>query len=176
MLPYVRTTNIAGTILVARDGFPVFRQAYGYADRQRRIPNRLDTRFHIASMSMQFTAAAALRLVHAAKLSLDTPVSDVVPDYPNGRTITLRHLLTQTSGIADINDQDDYAQILNSHQTPGSLVARMRDVPPLRPSGTYDREEHSAYNLLALIIERKMGVPFPEAVRKLVFRPLGMND
>jgi CubicO group peptidase (beta-lactamase class C family) len=174
--PYVQTNNFSGVVLAARKGVPVFAKAYGFADRGRRIPNSLKTRFHIASMSMQFTAAAALRLIDQGKLSLDTPVADVVPGYPNGDRITVRHLLSETSGIADINAQDDYAELLKRHQTPLSLVEHVRNLPPLRKPGTFEREEHSAYNLLALIIERKSGVPFAEAVRRLVFRPLGMND
>jgi CubicO group peptidase (beta-lactamase class C family) len=174
--PYVDTRNFSGVILVARAGVPVFQRAYGFADRDAKVPNRLDTRFHIASMSMQFTAVAALRLINAGKLSLDTTVSDVVPDYPNGRAITVRHLLTQTSGIADINGLSDYADVLQTHQTPASLVAKVEHLPPDRPPGTYHGEEHSAYNLLALIVERRAGVPFARAVDELVFRPLGMKD
>lgn len=174
--PYVRTNNFSGVILVSRGGVPVFARAYGFADRQRRIPNSLKTRFHIASMSMQFTAAAALRLVDQGKLSLDTPVSEVVPGFTNGEEITVRHLLTETSGIADINSQNDYADVLKKHQTPLALVDRVRNLPPLRKPGTFEREEHSAYNLLALLIEKKAGVPFAQALRRLVFEPLGMND
>jgi CubicO group peptidase (beta-lactamase class C family) len=174
--PYVRTNNFSGVILAACAGVPVFANAYGFADRDRRIPNSLKTRFHIASMSMQFTAAAALRLIDEGRLSLDTPVSDVVPGYPNGKQITVQHLLTETSGIADINTQSDYADVLRKHQTPLSLVEHVRDLPPLREPGTFEREEHSAYNLLALIVEKKTGLPFALAVRKLVFQPLGMND
>ena len=174
--PYVRTNNFSGVVLVARSGKPIFAKAYGRADSERAIPNSLGTRFHIASMSMQFTAAAVLRLVDKGELSLETPVANVLSDYPNGQNITIRHLLAQTSGIADINARDDYDELLGAHQTPASLVARMRGAAPLRPPGTYEREEHSAYNLLALIVERKSGLPFAEAVRQLVFGPLGMND
>ena len=174
--PYVDTNNFSGTILVARDGKPLFAKAYGLADREGRTPNTLLTRFHVASMSMQFTAAAALRLIDAGQLSLETPVAEVLSDYPNGQAITIRHLLTQTSGIADINEQDDYDKILQAHQTPETLVNRVRHLPPLRQPGTYEREEHSAFNLLALIIERKTGQPFAEAVHRLVFHPLAMAD
>jgi CubicO group peptidase (beta-lactamase class C family) len=174
--PYVQTKNFSGVVLAACAGTPVFARAYGFADRGRRVPNSLQTRFHIASMSMQFTAAAVLRLIDEGKLSLDAPVSNVAPGYPNGEQITIRHLLTETSGIADINSQDDYADLLKKHQTPLSLVEHVRDLPPLRKPGTFEREEHSAYNLLALIIEKKAGVTFAQAVRRLVFQPLGMND
>lgn len=174
--PYVRTGNFSGVVLAACAGVPVFVRAYGFADRKRGLPNSLNSRFHIASMSMQFTAAAALRLIDQGKLSLDTSVSDVVPDYPGGQRITIQHLLTETSGIADINAQNDYAEVLQKHQTPLSLVNHVRNLPPLRKPDTFKGEEHSAYNLLALIIEKKTGVPFSEAVRRLVFRPLGMTN
>ena len=174
--PYVETNNFSGAVLVSRDSQTLYSRAFGLADRERRLPNRLETRFHVASMSMQFTAAAVLRLVDSGKLSLDTPVAEVVPDYPNGQNLTLRHLLTQTSGIANINDQPDYDDLLKSRQTPQSLVDKVKNLPPKRPPGTYEREEHSAYNLLALIIERKTGQSFPQAVQALVFEPLGMTD
>jgi CubicO group peptidase (beta-lactamase class C family) len=173
--PYVDTRNFSGVILVAKRGAPQFQRAYGFADVARKVANGPDTRFHIASMSMQFTAAATLRLIKAGRLSLDTPVSAVLRNYPNGDAISIEQLLTQTSGIADINAQPDYAEILKAHQTPTSLVARMREVPRLRAPGTYEREEHSAYNLLALIIERKTGLPFAKALQQLVFAPLGMK-
>jgi len=174
--PYADTHNFSGVILIARGGAPLFTRAYGFADRERGARNALNTRFHVASMSMQFTAAAALRLVNAGRLSLDTPVSDVIADFPNGRAITIRHLLTQTSGIADINRNPDYSEVLKSHQTPLSLIDKVRHLPPARKPGTYVGEEHSAYNLLALIIERKTGRPFAKAVKNLVFAPLGMGE
>jgi CubicO group peptidase (beta-lactamase class C family) len=174
--PYVDTNNFSGVVLVARGGKPVFAKSYGFADFDRRVPNTTDTKFHIASMSMQYTAAAALRLVMAKKLSLDTPVSQFLPDFPNARAITVRHLLTQTSGVRDINDLADYDSVLRSHQTPLSLVAKVSKLPPERAPGTYEGEEHSAFNLLALIIERRSGLPFADAVKRLVFDPLRMRD
>ena len=174
--PYVETNNFSGAVLISRDSRDLYAQAFGLADRERAQPNHIDTRFYVASMSMQYTAAAVLRLVDTGKLSLDDPVAGVVPDYPNGQNLTIRHLLTQTSGIANINDQSDYDDLLKSRQTPQALVDKVKNLPPKRPPGTYEREEHSAYNLLALIIERKTGLGFPQAVQALVFEPLGMTD
>ncbi len=175
--PYVTSQNFSGSVAVARDGKRVFGQSYGAADAEAGVNNTLQTRYHIASLSMQFTAAAILRLADAGRLSLDAPVTDVVPDLPNSGKITIRHLLTQTSGMADINDLADYPQILAVHQTPDSLVKRILGLPPLRePGGVYVREEHSAYNLLALIVEKTTGLAFGPAVRQWVFAPLGMSD
>ncbi len=80
--PYVDTANFSGVVLVARNGVPIIHKAYGLADRDRHIANRLDTRFHIASASMQFTAVAALRLIQAGKLSLNTPLPRSSPIIP----------------------------------------------------------------------------------------------
>ncbi len=174
---YVSTQNFSGTILVSRDGAVVFARGYGLSDAAVRRPNVLWTRFHVASMSMQFTAAAVLRLADAGKLSLDASVASIIMDYPGGSAITIRNLLVQNSGIADINDQPDYEALLKSHQTAASLVARFRDLKPVHPAGgTYVREEHSAYNLLALIVEKQTGLSFRDAVQRLVFEPLAMRD
>jgi CubicO group peptidase (beta-lactamase class C family) len=174
--PYVDTGNFSGVILATRAGKPVLAKAYGFADQVKRIPNTMRTRFHVASMSMQYTSAAALRLVMAKKLSLDTPVSKYVADFPNGKSITVRHLLTQTSGIRDINGLPDYDAILQKHQTSATLVEKVRLLPPDRDPGTRGGEEHSAYNLLALIIERETNLPFAAAMQRLVFQPLRMTD
>jgi len=174
--PYVDTNNFSGVVLAARGGKPVFYRAYGFADFGKHIPNGMRTRFHIASMSMQFTAAAALRLVMARRLSLDTPVARYAPELPNARQITVRQLLTQTSGIRDINGLPDYEAVLKEHQTPQSLVAKVTSLPPERAPGSYEHEEHSAFNLLALIVERETRLPFARAIKQLVFEPLGMKD
>jgi len=176
---YVISNNFAGSILVLRAGQIVYERSYGEADRTTHTPNTAATRFHVASVSMQFTAAAVLRLIDRGALRLDTRVVDIVPDamhgVPGGDAITVRHLLEQRSGLPDINARPDYDSILARHQTPASLVATIRGHPLLfAPGSDYQHEEHSAYNLLALIIERRTGRPFADALRMLVFDPTGM--
>jgi D-alanyl-D-alanine carboxypeptidase len=126
---------------------------------------------------MQFTAAAVMRLVEQGKLSLDTSVADVVQGLPNGERITVRELLDQNSGLPDANDLPDYDDLLKAHQTPESLVQAIRGRQPLaEPGGKSMHEEHSAFNVLALIAEKKTGKPFALAVRQEVFDPLGMHN
>jgi CubicO group peptidase (beta-lactamase class C family) len=175
--PYVVSQNFAGVAVVDRKGQAMCEIAAGKTGADSGDLVDLDTRFHIASMSMQFTAAAVLRLIEAGKLSFETTVGEILPGFPNGSAITIRQLLTQTSGIADINELPDYDQILQKHQTAATLVAKVKDLAPRQaPGGSYSHEEHSAYNLLALIIERRTGLPFSKAVDKLVFQPLGMGN
>ena len=175
--PYISSGNFSGSILVVRDGKTLFRGSYGLADASRKIPNRVDTIFHVASVSMQFTAATAMRLVEEGKLSLDTKVGEIVAGVPNGDKITVRELLQQDSNLPDANDLEGYDELLKSHQTPESLVQFIRNRSPLgEPGGKSQREEHSAFNLLALIVEKKTGLSFKEAVRREVFAPLRMAD
>ena len=171
-------TRAVGTyrssILIVQSGKTLFQGSYGLANVRQKTPNRADTKYHVASLSMQFTAAAAMRLVEKGKLSLDTKVSDIVPDVPNGQKITVRNLLQENSGLPDANDLPGYDELMTAHQTPGSMVQFIRNRPPIRePGGKTKDEEHSAYNLLALIIEKKTGLSFKEAVRREYLRRSG---
>jgi len=149
--PYVATNNFSGSVLIRRGGTVLFTKSYGFADRAKRIPNRLDTRFHIASLSILFTSTAILRLIDQGKLSFDTRVAEIVPEVPNGDKITIRELLEQTSGLPDANDLPNYEELYKAHQTPESLVAHIRGFPPFSEPGVKNgREEHSGQNLLAL--------------------------
>jgi len=168
--PYVRSNNFSGQLLVMRGNTVLYQRELGWADRDARVPMARDTQLHIASVSMQFTAAAIMRLIDQHRLTLDTRVSDVVPDVRGGDRVTIRNLLEQRSGLSDINGRPEYAEILQHHQTPASLVAVIREDSLLfSPGSRYLHEEHSAYNLLALIIEKKMGVSFATAMQQLVF-------
>jgi CubicO group peptidase (beta-lactamase class C family) len=127
LAPYVQSNNFSGDVLIGQNGKIVFEKAYGFANREKRIRNTVTTGFHIASMSMQFTAAAVLRLVDSGSISLDTHVSDVVFGIPRGDEMTIRDLLTERSGLTDINSLPDYNDVLASHQTPTSLVDKVKN-------------------------------------------------
>src|SRR3984885_3707815 len=102
--PFVETGTLTGTVLIARKGRVLFRRSYGMANYELRVPNSPETRFHIASISKAFTAAAILQLQEQGRLSVADPLSRFVTDFPNSDRITLDNLLTHTSGIPDIND------------------------------------------------------------------------
>lgn len=175
--PYVQSGNFSGVVLAKQNWKPLLWNGYGFADRESKVPNLWDTRFHLASLSMQFTAAAVLRLVDQGKLSLDTHVGEFVPGIKGSEKITVRDLLTERSGLPDINSLPDYDEILQQHQTPASLVAKIDGKALLFEPGTkFLHEEHSAYNLLALIVEKKTGLPFAAAVEQLVLKPAGLRD
>jgi len=173
--PYAQSGNFAGDVLVVKSGKVIFEKAYGFADREHHIRNTAATRFHIASMSMQFTAAAVLRLVDTSSIKLDDRVGGFVPGIQGADKITIRDLLTQRSGLPDINALANYDNVLQHHQTPSSLIAEIEGRPLLfEPGSKFLHEEHSAYNLLALIVEKKSGLPFAAAVDRWLFQPANL--
>ena len=90
----------SGAIVIAREGKPVFAQAYGYADREKKIPNTLETPFLMGSMSKLFTGLAIGQLVEQGKLTYDDPLSKFLPDFPDpesAKKIKIKHLLSHTS-------------------------------------------------------------------------------
>ncbi|HEX2167416.1 MAG TPA: serine hydrolase domain-containing protein [Longimicrobiales bacterium] len=118
--------QFSGAVLVIRDGVTLFEGAYGFADRERRVPNTLLTQFRVGSMNKMLTAVATLQLVQSGKVRLDAPLRTYLPDYPNGDVasqVTLHHLLTHTGGTGDIfgpafmehrselRDPSDYLQL-----------------------------------------------------------------
>ena len=95
-----------GTALVAENGRVIFKKGYGYANFEWKIPNDADTKFRLASVTKQFTAAVVLQLVDQGKIKLDGKITDYLPDYrkDTGERVTIHHLLNHTSGIPSYTD------------------------------------------------------------------------
>ena len=162
-------------VLVLRDGEPVVRKGYGLADLEQGTPVTPDTRFRLASVSKQFTAAAILLLVQDGSLSLDDPLRRWLPGLPpatNG--ITLHHLHSHTSGLVDYEDL-----------LPPDLDGQVQDADVLRllegvdrldfaPGSRY-RYSNSGYVLLGLVVARASGRDFPTFLHERIFQPLGMG-
>lgn len=165
-------------VLVRKNGQTVFERGYGVANLRtfRNIDPKTD--FRLASFTKQFTALAVMLLVHDSKLRYDEPITEVFPDFPAyGRAITIRHLLTHTSGLPDYEDlmaptytaihqiQDDEVLTLLEHQT----------APKFAP-GTKWAYSNSGYVLLGLIVAKVSGLPFWEFLHDRIFGPLGMHQ
>ena len=175
LAPLLRTNNFSGVVLVAKDDAIVFQKGYGLASIEHRVANSPATVFHIASVSKPFTSAAVLLLAEQGKLDLKAPLTRVLPDYPNGERLTIHHLLSHTSGIPNINDFDDYADIQRRPQRPEDLVALFKDKPLEFDPGARYSYSNSNYNLLAHIVEKVSGEPFGTFLDRAIFRPLGLD-
>lgn len=170
--------HFAGAVMVAKEGEVVFSRGYGMADKADSIPNTPDTKYLLASITKQFTAAAILQLAEKKRLSLNHPASKYLPDYPKkiGDRVTIFHLLTHTSGIAEYTAQPQFGEIYLKAATHEEVVATFKDIPLQIEPGSEWRYSNSGYYLLGLIIEKVSGEPYGEYIRKHIFEPLGMHS
>lgn len=175
---YVEGELFSGTVLVARDGHPIFRQAYGVANREWMIPNTVDTRYRIGSITKPFTAAAILQLADERKLGLDDPIEKYLPELPaNWRRASIRQLLAHTSGIPSHTSSDDAgAKLLPVKHTPEELIDLLKAVPLNYEHGTKFRYNNMAYVLLGRIIETVSGMRYPDYLEQKLLMPLGLRN
>ena len=174
--PFVDLKAYSGAILIAQKGKVVFRKGYGMANYELDVANTPQTKFHIASVSKPFTATAIMILEERGQLSVRDPLSKYIPDYPNGDKITIHHLLTHTSGIANVNNFPQYNDWSRFPQTPASLIEKFKDRPLNFPPGERYDYSNSNYNLLAFIIEKVSGKGYGAFLQETIFGPLGMAD
>lgn len=162
-------------VLVIQDGVPIFRRAYGMADLERGSAATTATNYRLASLSKQFTAAAILLLVEAGRVELDAAASRWLPGLPQAaQPVTLRQLLTHTSGIVDFEDL-----------IPAPRTTQLRDNDVLEllasenrtyfPPGAGYRYSNSGYVVLAAVAAAAAGMQYASLLRERIFRPLGMS-
>lgn len=157
------------TVAVARNGEIVFQRAYGTAVVESGTAATTETVYGIASITKQITAALVMRLVDAGRISLDDPITNHLPDYPvQGRTVTIRHLLNHTSGIAPmratsaVSDSAWYEQ----DRTYAQMIDLFGRQPFEFEPGARHGYNNFAYYLLGEIIGRVTGTPYAEHVRR----------
>ena len=168
-----------GAVLVADHGEVVFEKGYGEADRAWHVPNAPDTRFRIGSVTKQFTAALILQLVEEGKMRLDAPISAYLPDYPAepGRRITVRHLLTHTSGLPNYTSLPGFMQDrARNPYTPAELIGLFSGLPLEFEPGSQFRYSNSGYIVLGALVEAVTGRPYDEVLQERLLTPLGLAD
>lgn len=169
--------HFSGSFLIARDGRVLADRSVGFANLAWHIGNSSATRFHIGSITKQFTAACILLLAEEGKLHLDDPITKYVDNSPDSwKGITLLQLLTHTSGIVSITDLPPEQERVTEGGTPTQIIERFRNQPLLFPPGTEARYSSSGYILLGVVIEKVSGQPYATFLQKNVFDPLGMRD
>ncbi|MCK6372399.1 MAG: beta-lactamase family protein, partial [Gammaproteobacteria bacterium] len=165
------------SIAVGRSGKVILAKGYGMADVEWSVPATADTVFRIGSVTKQFTAAAIVRLVEAGKVSLDATVQTYLPDFPVKQwPVTIRHLLTHTSGMWSYTDDSTFmTRDASLELTPDELIATFKDKPLEFEPGTRYNYSNSAYYLLGTVIEKVSGKPYAAFVQEEFFSPLGLT-
>jgi CubicO group peptidase (beta-lactamase class C family) len=170
----------AGAVLVAkigkRDGKTVFGQAYGLADREKKTPNTLKTRFRLGSMNKMFTAVATLQLVQNGKLDLKAPFGNYLTDYPNkdvASKVTIEQMLTHTGGTGDIFGPEFDKNRLELKTLQDYLKLYGNRGPEFQP-GSQWKYSNYGFLLLGVIVEKVSGQSYYDYVRDNIFKPAGM--
>jgi len=169
-------------VLVLKSGHTEFEKGYGVAELRTRANIDGTTNFRLASFTKQFTAMAIMLLVHDGKLRYDQTLADVFPDFPAyGKTITIRNLLTHTSGLLD------YGELMMKQygDTPMEKIPQIKDAGVLDlmkkqsgtgfPPGTKWEYSNSGYAVLAMGVEKVSGKPFGDFLHDRIFVPAGMK-
>jgi CubicO group peptidase (beta-lactamase class C family) len=174
---WVDAQQFMGAVLVARGDKILFEKAYGSANLEWNIPNTTATRFRIASITKQFTAAAILLLEERGKLTLEDPISKYYADAPAAWSrITLLNLLQHTSGIPNFTEEPDMETWMTQRTTPADNVKRVRGKPLQFEPGAEMRYSNTGYVLLGIAIEKASGTRYAAFLEQNIFEPLGMKD
>ncbi|MFN2747202.1 MULTISPECIES: serine hydrolase domain-containing protein [Bacillus] len=164
-----------GSILLADRHGVILSKGYGFSDCKDKIKNESDSRYQIASLTKQFTAIAVMQLHEKGLLSTADPVQHYVNGYPNGDKITIKHLLSHTSGIPDFLE-DELLDVELELAPLDEYISRFIDKPLEFKPGQRFNYSNSGYILLAKIIEEVMGDTYANVIQQLIFEPLGMKN
>lgn len=174
-----RVGEFSGVVLLARNGAPILERPVGMADRERGIPNTMETAFNVGSLNKLFTRTAIMQLAERGVLHLDSTLTTYWPDYPNvdvARRVTIRQMLEHRSGIGgdifaapaggdrhDLRHNDDFLPL---------VVGRALDFEP----GAEQRYSNAGYVVLGALVQRLSGVDYYEYVRRNILEPAGMRE
>jgi D-alanyl-D-alanine carboxypeptidase len=165
------------SIAVVRHGQPVLAKGYGYADLAERIPASANTIYRLASITKQFTAAAILHLAEEGKLSLEDRISDYLPDYPDrGGRITIRNLLSHTSGLSDVAILPILEEAGGVGYTRDEIIDLVASQPLDFEPGTGHSYSNVGFMLAGVVIERVTGTTYADHLTNEVLRPLGLEQ
>jgi len=166
------------SVAVVRGADTLVMRGWGFADLENRVPATERTVYRIGSLTKQFTALAILQLAEQGRLTLDDTLQRFVPGFRTpGRRITIRHLLTHTSGIPNYTAIGaPFQSRLRDDLPPDSVVGLVRGRPADFPPGQRFRYSNTGYVLLGMIVERVSGEPYAQYVARHEAAPLGLAD
>ena len=172
-----KNDRFSGAVLLAVDGKPLVEKAWGLADRAKKIPNKAETSFDIASLGKLLTQLAILQLVDAGKISLDEPFGKYVTDYPAADVagkITLRQLLLHSSGMGDIAPPPIREAKASSLRSLKDFVPLFANDPLSIEPGSQMRYSNAGYVVLGRVIESVSGEDYFDYVQKHILAAVGM--
>lgn len=177
---FAEAQNFNGVIAIAIAGRPILMKAYGVSDVRDRSPANAALTYAIGSISKWFTAAMVVRLVEAGLLRLDTPLSTLLPGFPasSGATVTLAHLLSNTSGLPDLLMPAAKANsdLRTSSASAGEMVSRFAPTETKFVPGSDFDYAFMNWVIVRAVIEAETGASFEDLAQSLLFKPMGLRN
>lgn len=167
----------SGTVLLARDGAPVFTAAHGLASVRYGVPLRLDTKLNVGSMSKMVTAVAIVQLAERGKLAFEDRISAYLPAYPRdvADAVTIHHLLTHTAGLGSFWNETFKAAKARLRTVSDFLPLFVDDPLSFEPGARW-QYSNAGYMVLGALIEAITGQSYDDYVRERIYRPAGMDN
>ncbi|HYO63524.1 MAG TPA: serine hydrolase domain-containing protein [Pyrinomonadaceae bacterium] len=169
----------SGAVLVARNGEPLFKKAYGEANKDFAAPNRVDTKFNLGSMNKMFTAVAIAQLVERGKLSFDDPLSKFLPDFPSkeaAEKVKIKHLLTHTSGLGSYFNQQFVEGSRARFRSVDDFLALAKNETLQFEPGARWSYSNTGFLVLGKIVEKVSGQSYYDYVRAETYVRAGMTN
>ncbi len=164
------------SLMIAKDGLPLYKKAYGMADIELNVPLSTENVFAIGSMTKQFTAVCILQLVSEGKLNLNDEINKFLPDYnSHGSVITIENCLTHTSGIPSFTEKKNFDTIYQKRLSEKEMLGFFQEDELLFEPGSDFSYSNSGYYILGVIIKNVSGVSYEEYVQKNIFDKAGMR-
>ena len=177
---FVKAGQPGGTVIVTKDGKELYKGAFGLADIEKKKALTAQSIFHLASAGKQFTALGVMMLAQEGKLKYDDPVGKYLPELAHfGDKMTIRSLLTHTSGIPDpYGDPDLFDELMKRSTTPANAdtLAVLAHAPIGDPPGAKFVYSNAGYDMLGTLLETISGKPFEVFMQERIFGPVGMKS
>ncbi|MFC1550381.1 serine hydrolase domain-containing protein [Candidatus Neomarinimicrobiota bacterium] len=170
--------EFSGAVLIAKDGVPIFKNAYGYASKRFEVPNTLDTKFNVGSLSKHITSIAILQLAEQGLLNMNDPIGKYLDDFPTeiASKVTIKHLITMSSGWGDYWDNEIYNANRYEYRTISDYIDFIKDISLDFEPGTDTQHSNTGYEVAGAIIEKVTNQNYYEYVKKNIYEPTGMSN
>lgn len=182
---FVKRNNFNGTILIKQNSKVVYERSFGFANFPFKVPNTIDTKYKVASITKAFTSVLILQLYEQGKIDLEKPITTYLPDYKGaaGYKVSIKELLNMTSGMRNMEDGITLESVLKSgisqfqlpHTSDEMLVKYCSDTLVSKPGTQFDYN-NADYIILGNIIEKITGKTYEEALNEKILQPLEMSN
>jgi len=171
---YQQQFDYNGVAYVVQKGNVLLSKGYGYRDHEHKIKHDPKSVFQMGSVTKQFTAQIVLKLAEAGKISLEDKLNKFIPAYPNGNKITIKNLLTHTSGIYNYTEDRKWLDS-EGHIEHLTIINSFKDSALAFEPGAKFEYSNSNYYLLGYIIEQVTGKSYETVAREFLLKPAGMT-